>query len=152
MFWSVTVTNNRVSENQVKNLMLTTTSSRKITSQFLPCEISIWNRDLKNVEMCHCEEERRLFQVILTFNSMGTCSDQKKETRVPALSRFYKFVSKPDVDWIIIEYAYHPYLFHQLKPNLLQQRLEECRIPWKNLKQISFSLKLIKLSTQKYLM
>ena len=148
MFWSVTVTNNHVSESQVKNLMLTTTSSRKITSPLLPCQISIWNRDLKNVEIYYCEEEKRLFQVILIFASMGTCSDQKKETRVPSWSRFYKSV----IDWIIIEYAYHPYLFHQLKLNLLHQRLEECRIPWKNLKQILFSLKLIKLYTQKYLM
>ena len=35
--------------------------------------------------------------------------------------------------------TYHPYLFHHQKPKILQQRLEERRISWKNFKQISFS-------------
>ena len=48
--------------------------------------------------------------------------------------------------------TYHPLPFHQQKPNLLQQRSEECSISLKKLKQISFSSRQIKLYTRKYLM
>ena len=73
----------------------------------------------------------------------------KGKQRVPSWSGFYELVWKPDLDRITAGYSLpFPYLFHEQKPKLLQQRLEERRISWKNLKRVLLSLRLIKLCTQ----
>ena len=73
----------------------------------------------------------------------------KGKQRVPSWSGFYELVSKPGLELLLG--TYHPYLFHQQKPKLLQQRLEELRISRKNLKCVLFSARQIKLYTRKYL-
>ena len=45
-----------------------------------------------------------MYQVFLIFASVVTCSDHKRETRVPWWSGFYKLVLKPDLDRITAGY------------------------------------------------